>query len=434
MPIKGLTDKGLSFPQIGRIKKGEMVTKKGKTYPIDLDYFKVEFADSPEGEVLRTKFVAAYGEKPKSINIFLPFNEIDQMWDGYMEAYVASRMLAKSDGPPEEGGVVLFRCDGKTGETIVRNGENLETGLHEPHPEDNIAGYDYKDNPVYYNPIGRLKVIVPELQEAAYMLFTTGSWNDIRFISQQLAGLKELNQDVIKGVPLQLIRSDHEVMAPIKGKKTRITKSLVSIKADPDWVAARIAEDKRLAFPDRIKDALLLPGEIVEETEEGELAALVNPKDWGSDEVIQGEVVDETPAEAVIEPPQAESTREPYDPETLKAVILINVAKYYSSVEEDHGKYQVQVKEDSKIIASVINEYIGGLKKDSGPRYSIFAYLLGEGKGSTKEWTPQEIGTIKNVWLKIGTFGDVLGKVEEEELRLLWNFVQTSQGQKGLFN
>jgi len=112
MAIKGLTNKGLDFPQIGRIKKGEMrVTKKTKDLPkdkqvmrpFDLDYFKVEFADTPEGEELAAVFLKAYGPKPKAINIRLPFNDIVEMWDGFMEAYTASRLLARSDGPPEEG-------------------------------------------------------------------------------------------------------------------------------------------------------------------------------------------------------------------------------------------------------------------------------------------------------------------------------------------
>ena len=428
MAIKGLTNRGLSFPQIGRIKKGEMITKNNKTYPVDLDYFKVEFADSPEGVLLEAKFLAAYGLEPKSINVRLPFNEISEMWDGYLEAYTASRLLARSDGMPEDGGMVLYRCDGKTGATIVRNGENLETGLQEPHPKDNIAGYDYNDKPVFYNPIGRLKVIIPELEEAAYMLFTTGSWNDIRFISQQLAGLKELNNGVIKGVPLNLIRSDHEVMAPIKGQKTRVTKSLISIKADPDWVAARLADDRAQAFPQLLeaaKTALLEPGEMVEETEP--LAELTHPDQW------ETPIPPENPAEAPETAPGNESTREPHDPETLKKNIQETILKYDALLEQDPAKYEVQKEEDCKVIASVINEYIGGLKKASGPRYAIFTYLLGEGKASTKDWTAQEVGTIKNIWLKIVTFGDVLGKVEEEELRQLWNFVQVEQGQQNLF-
>lgn len=443
MAIKGLTDKGLSFPQIGRIKKGEMrPTKKTKDLPkeqqvmrpVDLDYFKVEFADNEEGERLAAIFLGIYGPKPTRINIRLPFNDIVLMWDGFLEAYTASRLLARSDGPTEEGGIVLFRCDGKTGETIVRNGENIESGKQEPHPEDNIAGYDYQNKPVYYSPIGRLKVIVPELKEAAYMLFTTGSWNDIRFISKQLAGLKMLNQDKIKGVPLELIRSDHEVMVPIDGKKQRMTKSLISVKADPDWVAARLQEDMQLAFPQRLLSAISTPGEIVEESETEALSDLTHPSNWGKDEVIEGEVVPESPAEAPETAPEGESTRTPHGPQRLRDSLQKTIQMYDGLIEKDPGKYAVQVVEDCKVIASVINEYVGGLKKSDGARYAIFTYLLGKGKGSTKEWTPQEIGTIKNIWLKIGTYGDILGAVEEEELRLLWNHVQVAQGQESLFS
>ena len=433
MPIKGLTDKGLSFPQIGRIKKGEMIPVQGKQgvmRPVDLDYFKVEFADTEEGEALAAKFVAAFGPEPKSIDIFLPFNEIDQMWDGYLEAYTASRLLARSDGPAEEGGVVLFRCDGKTGETIVRNGENLETGLHEPHPVDNIAGKDYKGKPVYYNPIGRLKVIVPDLEEAAYLLFTTGSWNDIRFISQQLAGLKELNQDMIKGVPLKLIRSDHEVMAPIDGKKTRVTKSLVSIKADPEWVKARIQEDKKMAFPDRIIDAMLTPGDQIEETEERALAELTHPDQWG--EGGQTVITLEEPPEAqAIDPePVPDESGRPYTAEEVREGILAGVAGYEERLKKNPEGYAVMADVDRKVIASIINASMQLAPDDSGPRYAVFKYLLGKGKGSTKEWSAYEIGTIKHLWLEVTTFGDVLGEVQAQELQNVWIAAQEAQGQQ----
>ena len=428
-PIIGLTDRGLSFPQIGKIRKGEMVKEGNKTYPTDLDYFRVDFAEGEDE--LATKFQAAYGEQPKEINIFLPFNEVSQMWDGFMESYTASRMLARSDGEN-----VIFRCDGKTGETLVMNGKNLESGLPEAHPEDNIAGYDYKDNPVEYAPIGRLKVIIPELERAAYMMLTTGSWNDIRNISQQLAGLKELNNGTIKGIPLKLRRSDHEVMAPINGKKTRVTKSLISIEASPDWVTARIQEDKVAAFPEHIAHTMLEPGEdyIPEPVNE-----LIEPADWGQDSQSTDTQVSippeaETPTEAVIEAPGGKSARTPHDPETLKKNIESTILKYDALLEQDGAKYQVNTEQDGKIIASVVDVYIGGLQKDSLARYAIFTFLLGPGKGSTKTWTYQELGTIKNIWLKIDSFGEALGSVEEEELRQLWNFVQGAQGQTNLFD
>ena len=424
MPIIGVTNKGLSFPEIGRIKKGEMVTKGKKSYPTDLDYFKVEFVEG-EDEA-EQKFRQVYGEKPKEINIFLPFNEIDLLWDAFLESYTASRMIARSDGE-----YVIYRCDPKTGEAIVMKGKNLTTGEKEKHPEDNISGQDYNGNPLEYTPIGRLKVIIPELEEAAYMMLTTGSWHDIRNISQQLAGLKELNNGVIKGVPLTLRRSDQEVMAPIKGKKTRVTKSLLSIKADPTWVAARIHEDKVQAFPQHIASTMLEPGEILDEPYiEGpedyrNLDELTPPDQWEAPEAP------ETPAEAP-EMPSQEVPERPYEPEQVRMSIQKGIKGYAAMLEKDPDRYSVQVKEDGKIIASIVNGYIGSGKDDLF-RYAIFEYLLGKGKGSTKTWTAEEIGTVKHLWLGVGTYGDTLGEDEEEELRRIWNFVQTTQGQVSMF-
>ena len=430
MPIKGVTNKGLSFPEIGRIKKGEMVTKDNKTYPVDLDYFKITFDKGLEH--LYEKFNAYYPEQPKSINIFLPFNEIVEMWDANLEAYTASRLLAKSDGPADQEGMVLYRCDPKTGQVIVRNGINLETGLLESHPEDNIAGYDYKNNPIEYNPVGRLKVIVPELEEAAYMLMVTGSWNDCENISSQLAGIKELNKGVIKGVPLKLIRSDQEVMAPIKGKKVRVTKSLISIKADSEWVAARIEEDKKLSYPVQNAVAMLEPRYGHTEPETESLPDLINPADWGKEGDIEGKVMEESPLEVPEMTPESERT--PYSAEEVKENIRKGIDLYDSLLKKDPDGYAVQVKLDAQVIASIVNGYIPSGKGGDKFRYAIFEYLLGEEKGSTKSWTAQEIGTIKNLWLKVVTYGDTLGQIEEEELRRVWNQVQLNQGQTTIFN
>jgi len=309
MAIKGVSDKGLGFPRIGRIRKGEMQpTKKTKDYPkdkqvmkpVDLDYFKIEFEKGFEH--LAAKFFSVYPAEPKSINIRLPFNEISEMWDPFLEAYTASRLLARSDGPAEESGMVLFRCDGKTGEIIVRNGINLETGLPEPHPEDNIAGYDYKNNPVEYSPVGRLKVIVPELEEAGYMMMITGSWNDCTNISQQLRGIKELNNEVIKGVPLNLMRSDQKVMAPIDRKKVRVTKSLVSVIANSDWVSARMEADKQNAFPLLTTAAKMLkPSYDLPESEIEVLPELTPPGQW------ETPTPPENPTETIIDAPGVNS-------------------------------------------------------------------------------------------------------------------------------
>ena len=86
MPIIGLSDRGLSFPEIGAIRKGRKETrtrKDGSTYeqPIDLTFFRVEFDEREKvsAEVFRSK----YGPQPTEINIILPFNEIERCWDRF---------------------------------------------------------------------------------------------------------------------------------------------------------------------------------------------------------------------------------------------------------------------------------------------------------------------------------------------------------------
>ena len=77
MAIKGLTDRGLSFPQIGNIRKGDNGGKNGA--PRDLQYFRVEM-DEREAAA-SAAFLSAYGPQPTEINIVLPFDDIDRCWD-----------------------------------------------------------------------------------------------------------------------------------------------------------------------------------------------------------------------------------------------------------------------------------------------------------------------------------------------------------------
>ncbi len=248
MAIKGLTDRGLSFPEIGQIRKGIKVkakTKDGREIeiPKDLDYFRVEFAEAEQEA--ETTFRKTYGEKPTEIKIILPFNEIDRMWDPFLEAYVASRMIARSDGEN-----VLYLVDGKTGEVLVKNGIDLKTGQRRPHPEDNLAGRDQKNQPVKYDPVGRLKVIVPELARAAYLTVHTTSYIDIANISQQLNAFAVINNGQIAGIPFMLRRRPKKISVPGKdGKRTRVSKWMLSIEADPEWVKRKLGEIKHLALP-----------------------------------------------------------------------------------------------------------------------------------------------------------------------------------------
>jgi hypothetical protein len=239
MPIKGLTDRGLSFPEIGQIRKGAPKTDKGYVGK-DLQYFRVEF-DENEREAEQV-FLKVYGTQPTEIRIILPFNEIERQWEAWLEAYTAGRMVARADGEK-----FIYLVDTKTGEMKVKDGTP-----HTPYIEGRAVGNDYQNKPVFCKPSGRLKVMIPELARAAYMTVLTTSVHDIANISSQLSGFFTINGGQIAGIPLMLRRRPKEISRPDpdnKSRRVRSTKWLLSIEADPVWVKAKLVELKRLALP-----------------------------------------------------------------------------------------------------------------------------------------------------------------------------------------
>lgn len=268
MPIKGLTDRGLALPEIGQIRKG---AKKETNRPgADLTYFRVEF-DETEVKAAEA-FRAAYKDKPAAIRIILPFNETERMWDAWMEAYTAGRMIARSDGE-----YITYQLDDKSN-VIVQHGLD-KSGQRVKHPVDNIAGHDQKGNNVKFKHSGRLKVIVPELSRAAYLTVMTTSIHDIGNISDQIAAFKELNNGQLAGIPFILRRRKKMISTPgEEGNRVRRAKSLISIEADPEWVKAKLVQLGSLALPNFEQALLLEPMENVES----------EPEDFDEDEVEDG--------------------------------------------------------------------------------------------------------------------------------------------------
>ena len=284
MPIKGLTDRGLAFPEIGQIRKG---AKKGENRPgTDLTYFRVEF-DETEVKAA-ADFKTAYKEQPRAIRIILPFNETERMWDAWLEAYTAGRMIARSDGE-----FITYMLDDESN-LIVHNGLD-NNGNRVPHPSNGIAGKDYKGNAVKFKPTGRLKVMIPELARAAYLTVMTTSTHDIMNISSQLAAFKELNNGQLAGIPFILRRRPKSISTPSdNGQRVRRIKSLISIEVDPDWAKAKFGQLNALALPsgfENVSTPEAMDDEIIE-VDEDEL----------TEDFTQGPEVTEEPAIELIAP------------------------------------------------------------------------------------------------------------------------------------
>jgi hypothetical protein len=288
MPIKGLSDRQEAFPEIGKIRKG---AKKEPNKPgAELPYFRVEFAD---GETIaESKFRAVYGDKPTAIRVVLPFNEIERVWDPWMEAWTAGRRMARSDGD-----YVEFLIDAR-GNLLVTNYLDPE-GKKVPHPKDNIAGKDAKGNLVEYKPTGRLRVMVPEIERAAYLTVLTTSYNDVGNISSQLRGFKELNGGRLAGIPLILRRVPAMVSTPkADGSAVRRKKYLISVEVDAGWAKAKFGELNTLALPNFSGAGAVPAGELPA----GELERLETDHD---EDELEAEVTDApetTPAESSPSP------------------------------------------------------------------------------------------------------------------------------------
>jgi hypothetical protein len=114
-----------------------------------------------------------------------------------------------------------------------------------------------------------LKVVIPELQSLAYLVVHTTSIIDIRNISEQLEAIRQINNGRIAGIPLVLRRRPKKVSVPGEnGQKTRMTKYMISIEADPQWVAAMLTKLNQAALPGSVSPLLPETTQAREEYEE----------------------------------------------------------------------------------------------------------------------------------------------------------------------
>lgn len=308
MGIKGLTDRNMAFPEIGFIRKG-IKDKAGKL--VDLHHFRVEIAE-PESQAI---FNEVYGTEPKEINIFFPFDNIDKNWDAWLEAYVAGRMIARSDGE-----TMIYWVDTQTGEEKAKYGIDPK-GERVPMPKDNIVGSYISQGEktknqkidVKLKPVGRLKVIIPELQRLAYLTVHTTSTHDIMNLSAQLDALKTVNRGRLAGIPLVLRRRPRKISTPDlndKSKRARREKWLLSIEAKPEWVAQQIMVLNAGSMP-QLENIKLLTGEVenlpeIEELNDDDFT----PEEMGISEGSFEDIVDPEFGEEEPEPePQIDQAR-----------------------------------------------------------------------------------------------------------------------------
>ena len=391
MPIIGLSDRGLSFPEIGQLRKGAAKTDPRKP-GADLNYFRVIFDEKEQEAAIA--FNRTYGLQPDSIRIILPFNEIDRMWDAWLEAYTAGRMVARADGEK-----YIYLIDTSTGEMLVKNGIDIKTGQPRPYVEGAPVGYytssSGKIEPVYCKPSGRLKVIIPELVRAAYLTVLTTSIHDIANISDQLRAFQTLNGSRIAGIPLILRRRPKKISTPgPDGTRARRIKWLISIEADPEWVRRALQETKRLALPG---NGLSLPEPQIGPHSGVEIDPDPEPETGLEQDVDEGEYEDgeytqvetqqaQTPAPA---PANGNGNGRPYAPKTLR--------KKLQDAAKNRNGATVTPKQVG-LVAMLLGKAFAGNDDSDLRRHAVQMYLFGvEGLGAVP---PAVIKAMLDDWLK----------------------------------
>lgn len=216
MPIYNLVQRKQLIPKLGNIRKGvkEPVIDKntgkpkiGKggeiiTRPKEVDYFVLKVDEAVPG--LKDDVLRVYGEKPKKLVAFLASADVGRAWDYWFEAYNFNQLIARADG-----NIVTYLFDTETNQKIIVNGQIVEvpkkntyvTELLDGLGVGDILGYHdgmviskTKDGePVFFDAVGRLNVVLQDLYRQAYWTVHTGGlYGDVPHITEMVENINKL--------------------------------------------------------------------------------------------------------------------------------------------------------------------------------------------------------------------------------------------------
>lgn len=228
MAIKGLTDRAAAFPSIGELRKGEKKPENGNKPGKDLTYFRFTSDDALAAQM----FHQAYPDQGalRNINVFLPFKTADENMDSWIEKWVASSLVYRSDGET----VVLWKTS---------RGNFSTEPKPDPRPE---VGFDGK-RADGSSQVGRLSVIIPDLGRFATVTVLTTSKHDIINLTRQLRSYEALLGD-LRGTPFVIKRRPEMISTPADGKRVRREKWLLSIETQAQWSIAKLGMMERAAL------------------------------------------------------------------------------------------------------------------------------------------------------------------------------------------
>lgn len=230
MKIKGIENIS-SLPSIGELRKG--APKQQNRSGDDLKHFRFTSIGNADKDLERI-FYETYGKEPNFLTVYLPSDDLDEIFFGFCEEYT-------------QGGVVHFCDTEKIWERNRITGKWHETNKWCPYAEQNPKRVerpkDKYGKELGCQPKGRLSVILRDLtinaKRFGVVRVLTSSINDIRNLSSAIRSFQE-NFGSVKGVPFTLYRSPRSLSIPMGDKKGRTEKWLLFIEPDASFASTRL--------------------------------------------------------------------------------------------------------------------------------------------------------------------------------------------------
>lgn len=198
MSIKGLSNR-LRLPRRGKIRLGEKrISKKGKEFPVSLDYF-----------VVPDEVKEIYSDKPRKLDIMLPMEERESFFPQNYKRYGSSAgLLCKGNGEMAteigDKGMKEVECLGKDCEFYKKG--------------------DCKQ-------VGNFQVILPKIKGLGIYQIDTSSYNSIINLNSGIEMIRGM-LGRISWIPLVLEVQIQEAHPLVGGKKIKTTIPVMSITAD----------------------------------------------------------------------------------------------------------------------------------------------------------------------------------------------------------
>jgi hypothetical protein len=233
MPIVGMTrrqdvEEATHRLVYGTLRKGGPKPDAKRPGP-ELEYWRFT-SERPD---LVAAFAAAYPDKPKAVDAYLPFPDMERNWQTWYEEY--------------DAGGLRHRCDGRTMYRWRKQDGSYQDG-EQPCPY--FAGRERTAQNPGCKQVGRLYLVLPALIKAGFVglvTMETHSINDLISITTSLMDIEKKTGGRLSGILLSVIRVKETISTPAwqeadraAGKRNRTAKNLVKVVPQAEWVMAHL--------------------------------------------------------------------------------------------------------------------------------------------------------------------------------------------------